>query len=72
MSESRPPLSLLVDGLIALANVDYVAIGLADYGKPGRFLERQVDRWARQFASYPERYKGYERRTFAHIPQVNR
>ena len=55
----------IVDGLIALANVDYVAIGLEDYGKPGKFLERQVDRWAGQLASYPERYKGYERREFA-------
>jgi aminoglycoside phosphotransferase (APT) family kinase protein len=52
----------IVDGLIALANVDYVAIGLADYGKPGKFLERQVDRWAGQLASYPERYKGYAAR----------
>ena len=52
----------IVDGLIALANVDYQAIGLGDFGKPGKFLERQVDRWAGQLASYPERYKGYERR----------
>ncbi|MFT4054701.1 MAG: phosphotransferase family protein [Novosphingobium sp.] len=51
----------IVDGLIALANVDHEAIGLGDYGKPGRFLERQVDRWAGQLASYKERY-GYEGR----------
>ncbi|MEJ5975680.1 phosphotransferase family protein [Novosphingobium sp. PS1R-30] len=48
----------IVDGLIALANVDYEAIGLGDYGKPGKFLERQVDRWSGQLASYKERY-GY-------------
>jgi aminoglycoside phosphotransferase (APT) family kinase protein len=52
----------IVDGLIALANVDHEAIGLGDYGKPGKFLERQVDRWAGQLASYPERYTGYEAR----------
>lgn len=46
----------VADGLIALANVDYQAIGLADFGKPDNFLERQVDRWARQLASYKERY----------------
>lgn len=51
----------IVDGLIALANVDYKAIGLEDFGKPGKFLERQVDRWAGQLASYKERY-GYEGR----------
>lgn len=55
----------IVDGLIALANVDYQAIGLADYGKPGNFLARQVDRWAGQLASYPERYKGYAARPLA-------
>lgn len=51
----------IVDGLIALANVDYKAVGLEDFGKPGKFLERQVDRWAGQLASYKERY-GYEGR----------
>lgn len=51
----------IVDGLIALANVDHEAIGLGDYGKPGPFLQRQVDRWAGQLASYRERY-GYEGR----------
>jgi len=51
----------IVDGLIALANVDHEAIGLGDFGKPGKFLERQVDRWAGQLASYKERY-GYEGR----------
>jgi aminoglycoside phosphotransferase (APT) family kinase protein len=54
----------IVDGLIALANVDHVSIGLGDYGKPGKFLERQVDRWAGQLASYPVRYAGYEARHF--------
>ncbi|WP_404480874.1 phosphotransferase family protein [Novosphingobium sp. BL-52-GroH] len=51
----------IVDGLVKLANVDHEAIGLGDYGKPGRFLERQVDRWAGQLASYKQRY-GYEGR----------
>jgi aminoglycoside phosphotransferase (APT) family kinase protein len=51
----------IVGGLIALANVDYKAVGLEDFGKPGNFLARQVDRWAGQLASYKERY-GYEGR----------
>ena len=52
----------IVDGLIKLANVDYKAIGLDGYGnKPENFLERQVDRWSGQLASYKERY-GYEPR----------
>lgn len=52
----------IVQGLTLLANVDYKAVGLEDFGKPANFLERQVDRWASQLASYPERYKGYQKR----------
>ena len=46
----------MVDGLVALANVDYLAVGLDGFGKPDLFLERQVDRWAGQLASYRELY----------------
>jgi aminoglycoside phosphotransferase (APT) family kinase protein len=55
----------IVDGLIALANVDHEAIGLADFGKPGPFLARQVDRWAGQLAGYKDKYAGYDGRSFA-------
>lgn len=46
----------VVDALVALANVDYKAIGLEGFGKPEKYLERQVDRWATQLASYKEKY----------------
>ena len=46
----------MVDGLIALANVDYRAVGLEGFGKPDNFLARQVDRWDRQIRSYPDLY----------------
>jgi aminoglycoside phosphotransferase (APT) family kinase protein len=36
----------MIDGLVELANVDSVGIGLADFGRPDKFLERQVDRWS--------------------------
>jgi aminoglycoside phosphotransferase (APT) family kinase protein len=48
----------VADALVALANVDYRVVGLEDFGKPNGFLERQVDRWASQLASYKDRY-GY-------------
>jgi aminoglycoside phosphotransferase (APT) family kinase protein len=48
----------MVDGLVALANVDYRAVGLSDFGKPENFLERQVDRWDGQLRSYGQLY-GY-------------
>lgn len=46
----------MVDGLIALANVDYGAVGLEDFGRPDNFLERQVDRWEGQIKSYKQLY----------------
>ncbi|MCY1671938.1 phosphotransferase [Novosphingobium sp. SL115] len=29
--------------------IDYAAVGLADYGKPGNYFARQVGRWSRQY-----------------------
>ena len=35
--------------MAALHSVDPIAIGLADYGKPGNYIERQVARWTKQY-----------------------
>ena len=35
--------------LAALHNVDVNAVGLADYGKPGNYFERQLSRWTKQY-----------------------
>ena len=32
-----------------LHTVDYAAIGLSDYGKPGNYFARQIDRWTKQY-----------------------
>jgi aminoglycoside phosphotransferase (APT) family kinase protein len=37
--------------IAALHSVDVVAAGLADYGKPGNYFERQIGRWGRQYAA---------------------
>jgi aminoglycoside phosphotransferase (APT) family kinase protein len=42
----------LVDALAALGAVDHVAVGLADFGKPEGFLERQVARWLSELESF--------------------
>ncbi len=39
----------IVDTLAALHNIDYEAVGLGDYGKPGNYFARQVERWTRQY-----------------------
>ena len=48
--------------LAALHAVDYAAVGLADYGKPGQYIERQVARWTQQYrASETEAIEAMER-----------
>jgi len=37
--------------IATLHNVDYAAIGLADYGRPGQYVERQIARWSKQYAA---------------------
>src|SRR3546814_7234953 len=54
-AEIRRQLRLeLVGGIAKLAKVDYKAVGLEGFGKPEGFLNRQVDRWLHQHASYAE------------------
>ena len=42
----------MVDAIATLRNVDYVAAGLQDFGKPEGFLERQVPRYLKLIDSY--------------------
>ncbi|MDB5442651.1 MAG: hypothetical protein JWP73_1027 [Phenylobacterium sp.] len=35
--------------LADLHNTDYAKIGLEDYGRPGNYMGRQVDRWTKQY-----------------------
>lgn len=39
----------IVDTLAALHRIDPEAVGLGDYGKPGNYFARQVERWTRQY-----------------------
>jgi len=34
-----------------LHSVDVAAVGLADYGKPGNYFERQIGRWSKQYVA---------------------
>jgi aminoglycoside phosphotransferase (APT) family kinase protein len=48
--------------IAALHRVDFAAIGLADYGKPGNYFQRQIDRWSRQYkASETETIEAMDR-----------
>jgi len=37
------------DVLARLHNVDYAAVGLGDFGKPGNYFARQIHRWTSQY-----------------------
>jgi aminoglycoside phosphotransferase (APT) family kinase protein len=37
------------DALARLHRVDYGAVGLGDYGRPGSYVMRQIDRWSKQY-----------------------
>ena len=44
----------MADAAARLGAIDHVAVGLADFGKPEGFLERQVPRWLSELQSYSD------------------
>lgn len=39
----------MIDTLAKLHTLDYEALGLGDFGRPGNYFERQVSRWTKQY-----------------------
>ena len=62
--------------IAALHKVDVNAAGLAGYGKPGNYFERQIGRWAKQYrASITQQIEAMDRLTEwlpAHMPESAR
>lgn len=53
--EERPAYFDAMNSAIArLHSIDYQAIGLGDYGKPGNYFSRQISRWTRQYEADTE------------------
>ena len=52
----------MCDTLAALHNTDYVATGLGEFGKPGNYFARQIERWTKQ----------YRMSETEHMPEVER
>jgi len=48
-SERRAIYQAKLETLARLHNTDYEAIGLGDFGKPGNYFTRQIDRWTKQY-----------------------
>jgi aminoglycoside phosphotransferase (APT) family kinase protein len=40
--------------LARLHTIDYAAIGLSDFGRPGNYFERQISRWTKQYLEDPD------------------
>ncbi|MDO9707045.1 phosphotransferase [Paracraurococcus lichenis] len=50
------------DTLARLHSLDPTAIGLGDYGRPGNYMARQIERWTKQYrASETQRIEAMER-----------
>ena len=53
--EERPAYFAAMNATIAsLHKVDYKAVGLEDYGRPGSYFERQIARWSKQYLADDE------------------
>ncbi|KAG1647610.1 Acyl-CoA dehydrogenase family member 10 [Nymphon striatum] len=44
----------MADNLAELHSIDLAEVGLSDFGKPGNYFERQLDRWSRQYLASVE------------------
>jgi len=48
-AQRRATYFAMIDTLARLHNTDVAAAGLEDYGRPGNYFGRQVDRWTKQY-----------------------
>lgn len=48
-SDRRAIYETLIRTLAALHNIEPAAVGLEDFGRPGNYFERQVERWTKQY-----------------------
>ena len=61
-AQRRPVYDAMNAVIAALHKVDYQKIGLGDFGKPGNYFTRQIDRWTKQYrASETERIEAMDR-----------
>lgn len=48
-AERRPIYEAMINTLSKLHAIDPAAIGLGDFGRPGNYFARQIDRWTKQY-----------------------
>ncbi|KAK0341182.1 hypothetical protein LTR94_027474, partial [Friedmanniomyces endolithicus] len=47
--DRRPLYAAMIDTMAALHAIDHETVGLADFGAPGNYVQRQVERWTKQY-----------------------
>jgi aminoglycoside phosphotransferase (APT) family kinase protein len=68
--ERRATYEAMIDTLAALHAVDVEAAGLSDYGKPGNYFGRQVDRWTKQYRASETEVMPEMERLIAWLPKT--
>jgi aminoglycoside phosphotransferase (APT) family kinase protein len=67
-ADRRPVFTAMNQVMAALHKVDYRAVGLEEFGRPGNYFTRQISRWTKQYrASETERIEEMER-LIAYLP----
>ncbi|MEO8812738.1 MAG: phosphotransferase family protein [Caulobacteraceae bacterium] len=59
-----------IDTLAALHNTDYQAVGLADFGRPGNYMSRQIARWTKQYKASETRHLDTIERLIDWLPKT--
>lgn len=67
-SERRAIYLAMAETMARLHKVDWAAIGLADYGRPGSYFTRQIARWTRQWNMSRTRENADLERLIAWLP----
>lgn len=52
--ERRACYRSMIEVLARLHTADHEALGLGDYGRPGNYFQRQIQRWTRQYHESPD------------------
>lgn len=68
-AERRAYYFAMAAALAQVHAVDWADLGLADYGKPGNFFQRQIARWTRQWQTSSTRDDANIDRLIAWLPQ---
>lgn len=67
-AERRAMYFSMVETMARLHAVDWAAVGLGDYGKPGNFFNRQVARWTKQWQASKTRENPYLDKLIVWLP----